>query len=81
MKNDYMANKEKLADRIKNKPANLPIQQVNPVKQKNTDAEAHVNFWISNELMRRLKRYAADNDLTIKEIGIQAFNQFLDKSI
>lgn len=79
MKNDYTENKEKLAERLKKVPAKIPIQEVRPIVQKEENQKSHVNFWIPNDLMERLKIEGAKKKMTIKQIGIEAFNLYLQK--
>jgi predicted ferric reductase len=79
MKNDYTENKEKLAERLKNVPAKIAIQEVRPIVQKEKNQKSHVNFWIPNDLMERLKIEGAKKKMTIKQIGIEAFNLYLQR--
>ena len=72
-KSDYQTNRQKLGEFLKNEPARTPIQEVRPIEPSGplaptpvvTDAssppakkDAHVNFWVSDELMERLKIHA-----------------------
>jgi predicted ferric reductase len=79
MKNEYTENKEKLAERLKKVPSKIPIQEVRPIVQKEENQESHVNFWIPNHLMEQLKIEGAKKKMTIKQIGIEAFNLYLQK--
>lgn len=79
MKNNYTENKKKLAERLKKVPAKIPIQEVRPIVQKEENQKSHVNFWIPNELMEQLKIEGAKKKMTIKQIGIEAFNLYLQK--
>jgi 5,10-methylenetetrahydrofolate reductase len=79
MAKEYKDSLKQLGDRLKNEPINTPIQEVRPVEKPATapKQEAHVNFWVPDELMERLKIHAAKNKKTIKQIGIEAFEQYL----
>ena len=69
-----------LADRLKQEPSPTPIQQVLPVTQARPDKEeeAQLNTWIPKELLRRMKSYGVEHDLSLKDINIQALRFFLD---
>jgi NRPS condensation-like uncharacterized protein len=80
MKKDHQENKKKLADMIQNQPAKLPIQEVKPVQQsKEQKKEAHMNFWIEEEIMERLKIHSIKSKKTIKQIAKEALSEYLEK--
>ncbi|OOQ60294.1 hypothetical protein [Mucilaginibacter pedocola] len=80
--NDYKKKLGDLASKIKADPPRTPIQQVQPVDhppEEAKEAEARFNNWIPRSLKRRLKAYAAQNDVSLKEITIKALEGFLEE--
>jgi hypothetical protein len=77
---DYKNKLGSLADKLRKEPAKTPIQEVHPVKEAPPDkeAEAQLNTWIPKGLLKRVKTYGVDYDLSLKEINILALNYFLD---
>lgn len=77
---DYKEKLGGLADRLKNEQPKTPIQQVKPVLETNIlkDDEAQLNTWIPKKLLKRMKSYGVENDLTLKDINIEALQYFLD---
>lgn len=65
----------------KKKPIDQPLPQPSPLPEKVNTArkEAHVNFWVPEELMEQLKIKAAKSRMTIKQIGIEAFEKYLSE--
>lgn len=85
MSSQYKDNRSKLSTMLKSEPVKTPIQEVRPVQPLPATAglpavreELHINFWIPQELMKRLKVYAATSGKTIKEVGIKALENYLD---
>jgi len=75
---DYKKKLGSLADRIKNETPQTPIQQVQPVKPIMVeDEEARFNNWIPRDLKRKVKAYGAQNDISQKDITIQALREYL----
>lgn len=89
-KSDYKKTMSELGAKLKDEPVKTPIQEVRPVEPARTapakteinetpKKEAHVNFWVPDELMERLKIHAAKSRKTIKQIGVEALEQYLGK--
>lgn len=83
-----------LSDKLKSEPIKTPVQEVRPVEPQSIAGaarapkepiepapakEAHVNFWTSNELMKRLKVYSAQSGKSIKQICSEALEAYLPK--
>lgn len=82
MASNYQDNRKKLAERLKTEPAKVPVQEVRPVEPtRQAKKEAHVNFWIPEELMEQVKLYAVKSKKSIKQIGIEAFENYLKNTI
>jgi len=77
---DYKNKLGNLADKLKKEPPQTPIQEVHPVKMDQVDKEeeAQLNTWIPKGLLKRMKSYGIDEDLSLKEINILALKYFLD---
>jgi len=77
---DYKNKLGNLADKLKKEPPQTPIQEVHPVKtdQVNKEEEAQLNTWIPKGLLKRMKSYGIDEDLSLKDINILALKYFLD---
>jgi hypothetical protein len=69
-----------LATKLKSDAPKTPIQEVHPVKLREVEKEEEVqlNTWIPKGLLKRMKSYGIDQDLSLKEINILALNFFLD---
>lgn len=89
-KTDYKLALNQLGDKLASEPVSLPIQEVRPVEPASAGAaptekintakkDSHINFWVPEELMERLKIHAARSKKTIKQIGIEALEQFLSE--
>ena len=80
MQKDYQDNRAKLADKIKNAPTKVPIQEVKLIEEKKPKEEqAHVNFWTSSVIMDEIKILSIKNKKTIKQLGEEAFNDLIVK--
>lgn len=77
MKKDYLKNLNDLSDRIKNEAPKIPIQQVKSVKVKVPKDNGHLSIWIPKDLLKRVKTFAIQEDISIKEIGAAALELFL----
>ncbi|MDT3404247.1 hypothetical protein [Mucilaginibacter terrae] len=80
---DYKKKLGNLASKIKNETPQTPIQQVQPVRVLAVPAEeeeARFNNWIPKGLKRKIKAYGAQNDISQKDITIQALQQFLKEN-
>jgi len=77
---DYKNKLGNLADKLKKEPPQTPIQEVHPVKldQVDKEEEAQLNTWIPKGLLKRMKSYGIDEDLSLKDINILALRYFLD---
>jgi hypothetical protein len=69
-----------LANKLKTDAPKIPIQEVHPVKpiEEDKEEEAQLNTWIPKGLLKRVKSYGIDNDLSLKDINILALTFFLD---
>jgi lysophospholipase L1-like esterase len=68
-----------LADKLKQERPRMPIQEVQPVKVNMAPKVVEVQFnnWIPKALLKRLKTYGVEHDLSLKDINIQALELFL----
>ncbi len=68
-----------LATKLKSDAPKTPIQEVHPVKLTEVDKEeeAQLNTWIPKGLLKRMKSYGIDQDLSLKDINILALKFFL----
>ncbi|MCR8560772.1 hypothetical protein KXD93_24155 [Mucilaginibacter sp. BJC16-A38] len=69
-----------LATKLKSDTPKTPIQEVHPVKLREVEKEeeAQLNTWIPKGLLKRMKSYGIDQDLSLKDINILALKFFLD---
>jgi hypothetical protein len=79
---DYKKKLGGLADKLKREPPSTPIQEVHPVKEAPNPkkAEAQLNVWIPKGLLKKMKSYGLENDLSLKDINILALQFFLDNT-
>ncbi len=77
---DYKSKLGNLADKLKNEQPKTPIQEVHPEKVivVAKGAEVQLNTWIPKALLKRIKAYGLEHDLSLKDINIQALELFLD---
>jgi hypothetical protein len=77
---DYKNKLGGLADKLKNETPKTPIQEVHPVRHTLVikEDEGQLNVWIPKALLKRMKSYGVDNDLSLKEINIVALTYLLD---
>jgi len=68
-----------LADKIKNEQPAVPIQEVIPIKngKVETESESRFNNWIPKSLKKKIKAYAVENDISLKDLNIQALEEYL----
>jgi len=68
-----------LADKLKQERPKTPIQEVKPIKASAAEKVVEVQFnnWIPKALLKRLKAYGLEHDLSLKDINIQALELFL----
>lgn len=76
---DYKSKLGGLAERLRIEPPAAPIQQVAPVKEQIValPGECRFNNWIPKTLKKRLKQYAMDHEISLKDINIKALELFL----
>ncbi|GAB2971951.1 hypothetical protein GCM10027049_01970 [Mucilaginibacter puniceus] len=80
---DYKKKLGGLADKLKKDPPKTPIQEVHPVKsvEEAKETEAQLNVWIPKSLLKKMKGYGLDHDLSLKEINILALQSFLEHNV
>lgn len=68
-----------LANKLKQERPQIPIQEVQPVKVEMAlkTVEVQFNNWIPKALLKRLKAFGVEHDISLKEINIQALECFL----
>ncbi len=77
---DYKNKLSSLSEQFKTAPvAAPPIQKVVPVKESKTENDTPLNVRIDKDLLKRIKLYGLQNDLTLKEITTQALEAYLNK--
>jgi hypothetical protein len=78
---DYKNKLGGLANRLKEEHPKTPIQEVAPVKSRSTDKlpEGQLNVWIPKTLLKAMKSYGVEKELTQKDITILALQQLLNK--
>lgn len=80
MSSNYKDNRSKLADKIKNTPAKVTVQEVRPIEEKKVkEEETHVNFWASSSVMDEIKILSIRHKKTIKQLGTEAFIDLIEK--
>jgi len=74
----YKSKLQGFADRVKTEPVQLPVQKVTPVQEAaSPKEEQQLNVWIPKDLMKRLKAKGVESDQSLKEMVIDALNQFV----
>lgn len=78
---DYKNKLGGLANRLKEEHPKTPIQEVAPVKSRSADKlpEGQLNVWIPKTLLKAMKSYGVEKELTQKDITILALQQLLNK--
>jgi hypothetical protein len=77
---DYKDNRSKLADKVKNAPTRIPMQEIKPIEEKKPkEQETHVNFWASSSIMDEIKILSIKQKKTIKQLAIEAFSDLIEK--
>jgi hypothetical protein len=80
----YTDNRGKLGELLKTPATATPIQEVRPVESVEPlpkENLRHINFWVSEQLMERIKIHSARSKKSIRQLGQEAFEQFLDQTI
>ena len=68
-----------LADKLKKERPKTPIQEVQPIKvAPSKDPEVQFNNRIPKELLKRLKSFGLDIDMSLKDITIEALELYLN---
>lgn len=77
---EYKSKLGNLATKLKADAPKIPIQEVHPVRpvDDEKEEEAQLNTWIPKGLLKRMKSYGVDQDLSLKDINILALKFFLD---
>ncbi len=77
---DYKDKLGGLADKLKKETPKTPIQEVHPVRQtaQEKEDEAQLNVWIPKTLLKRMKSYGVEYDVSLKDINTDALKFFLD---
>ena len=80
---DYKDKLGGLADKLKKDTPKTPIQEVHPIKQNAAvkEDEAQLNVWIPKALLKRMKSYGVEYDISLKDISIDALKFFLDAKL
>ncbi|WP_188417465.1 hypothetical protein, partial [Pedobacter mendelii] len=78
---DYKNKLGNLANRLKKEEPKTPIQEVNPVKSKREEKEpeGQLNVWIPKKLLKRMKSFGVEKELTQKDIAIIALDKYLSE--
>lgn len=76
---DYKNKLGNLADRLKKEEPKTPIQEVSPVKGRaaEKEPEGQLNVWIPKKLLKRMKSFGVERELTQKDIAILALEKYL----
>jgi predicted S18 family serine protease len=77
--NTYKSKLKNLADKLKRDDFKVPVQEVYAIKESSHDYknEAQLNVWIPKELLKKIKIYALEMDLSQKDITILALKAFI----
>ncbi|NNU34411.1 hypothetical protein HK413_10230 [Mucilaginibacter sp. S1162] len=80
---DYKDKLGGLADKLKKETPKAPIQEVHPVRQivALKEKEAQLNVWIPKGLLKRMKSYGVEFDISLKDISIEALRCYLDNQL
>jgi len=79
---DYKKKLGGLADKLKQERPKTPMQEVLPVKPPAQPAEPEMQFnnRIPKSLLKRLKAYGVEADISLKDINIQALELYLSQT-
>jgi hypothetical protein len=68
-----------MANKLKSDKPKTPIQEVSPIRSKEAVKEdtAQLNVWIPKELVKKMKIYGLEHDLSLKEITTKALKDYL----
>ncbi|QXV64031.1 hypothetical protein INP83_13095 [Mucilaginibacter sp. 21P] len=77
---DYKKKLGGLADKLKKEPPKTPIQTVQPVKEAvNKVPGVQFNNRIPKALLKRVKAYGLEHDLSLQDINIRALELYLNQ--
>lgn len=76
---DYKSKLGNLADKLKKDQPKTPIQEVHPVRVAAPVkvSEVQLNTWIPKTLLKQIKAYGLNHELSLKEINIKALELLL----
>ncbi|MFD0749121.1 hypothetical protein ACFQZS_03145 [Mucilaginibacter calamicampi] len=75
---DYKNKLGALAGKLKQERPQTPIQQVQPVRAKAPkEKEVQFNNWLPKSLIKQVKRFALEQERTIKDVLIEALQHYL----
>lgn len=79
--NDYKSKLGNLANRLTKEEPKTPIQEVSPVKSRamEKEPEGQLNVWIPKKLLKRMKSFGVERELTQKDIAIMALDKYLSE--
>ncbi|GAB3719665.1 hypothetical protein GCM10027592_63260 [Spirosoma flavus] len=85
MAKEYKNSLKELSNKLKSEPIKTPIQEVRPVEEKPKDpkpakSEYHLNIWMPDSLGNRLKIHAVNSKKSIKQLTIEALEQYLNSN-
>lgn len=76
---DYKNRLGSLADKLKKDPPKTPVQEVLPVKVLTVkEPEVQFNNRIPKALLKRVKAYGLEQELSLQDINIQALELYLN---
>lgn len=77
---EYKNKLGEMAERLKKQEPRPPLQEISPVKVVSAEKniEAQLNVWIPKDLIKKMKTYGIERELTQKEIAILALESFLE---
>jgi hypothetical protein len=84
MEKNYKEKRSSFAERLKTEPTPINIQKVEPVtiieqaKEEPKVEEIQINAWIPKVLMKKVKTKAIAEDKSIKEVVIEALQQYIE---
>lgn len=77
---DYKKKLGGLADKLKKEPPRTPIQEVQPVKEIIIKVpEVQFNNRIPKTLLKRVKAFGLEHDLSLQDINIKALELYLNQ--
>jgi hypothetical protein len=79
---EYKDKLSSFASRLKTENTQIPIQEVRPIPSitEIKEPETQLNIWIPKSLMKKLKKFSIDNELSIKEAVINSINKNIENT-